>query len=198
MQTLYTSTTTPYGRIILMIAYLEGIDLALNFVKPWENPNDLTAVNPFSQVPTLVWENGEVVTETALIIQAIAPQVYTANPAYNLPRIARALGILSQGVRAYSTELFGDKDNPHSFVERSHSALQHSLPSLPNLSADSHEWGDRILLCALAWVGLRLPECFACLSQSNQQAVRAFEQSEIMQKTCAESLQKLPASSLQL
>lgn len=107
MQTLYTSPTTPYGRIILMIAYQKNVELALTFAQPWENPNHLTAVNPFSQVPALVWENGEVVTETPLIIHAIAPEVLTDNSSYNLPRIAKALGILSQGVRAYSTELFG-------------------------------------------------------------------------------------------
>lgn len=191
MQTLYTSLTTPYGRIILMIAYQKNVELALTFAQPWENPNHLTAVNPFSQVPALVWENGEVVTETPLIIHAIAPEVLTDNSSYNLPRIAKALGILSQGVRAYSTELFG-KGVSHPFVGRSQSVLQDTLPKLPILSADSDEWGDKILLCALAWIAFRLPECFAHLSPENQQAVKAFEQSDVMQKTSSDALQLQP------
>lgn len=93
MSTLYISTTSPYTRILLSIAYLKGIELELRFVVPWENPSELTAANPFSQVPALVWDNGDVVTETPLIIQALAPEIYTHNPAYDLPRISRAFGI---------------------------------------------------------------------------------------------------------
>lgn len=193
--TLYTSTTTPYGRLILMIAYLEGIDLSLKFVMPWDNPSELTNISPFSQVPALVLETGEVITETALIIQAIAPQVYTTNPSYNLPRIAKALGIISQGVRAYSTERFGIVGEPlHPFVERSKSVLKDTLSTLPTLSADSTEWGDRLLLCALIWVGIRLPEGFDYLSDDNKQAVSAFKLSKVMQKTTAEVLENRPKS----
>lgn len=193
--TLYTSPTTPYGRLILMIAYLQGIDLSLNFVMPWDNPSELTAISPFSQVPALVLETGEIITETPLIIQAIAPQVYTTNPSYNLPRIAKALGIISQGVRAYSTERFGVEGEPlHPFVERSKAVLKDTLPALPTLSADSTEWGDRMLLCALIWLGIRLPECFEYLSDDNKQAVNAFKLTEVMQKTAAEVLENRPKS----
>ncbi|WP_342769557.1 hypothetical protein [Moraxella bovis] len=62
----------------------------------------MTAVNSFSQVPVLLLDTGEVITETPLIIQAIAPQVY-ANTTTDLPNIAKAFGILAQGVRAFST-----------------------------------------------------------------------------------------------
>ena len=192
--TLYTSTTTPYGRLILMIAYLQGIDLSLKFVMPWDNPSELTAISPFSQVPVLVLETGEVITETPLIIQAIAPNVYNTNANYNLPRISKALGIISQGVRAYATERFGNEGEPaHPFVKRSKDILINTLPALPTLSADSTEWGDKILLCALIWLGIRLPDCFDYLSDDNKQAVNAFKSTEIMQKTTAEALEKQPS-----
>lgn len=195
MPTLYTSPTTPYGRLILMIAYLQGIDLSLKFVMPWDNPSELTAISPFSQVPVLVLETGEVITETPLIIQAIAPQVFSTNPNYNLPRIAKALGIISQGVRAYSTERFGITGEPlHPFVERSKAVLKDALPTLPTLSANSNEWGDKLLLCALIWVGIRLPELLEYLSDDNKQAVIEFKLTEVMQKTTAEVLENRPKS----
>lgn len=195
MPTLYTSPTTPYGRLILMIAYLQGIDLSLKFVMPWDNPSELTAISPFSQVPVLVLETGEVISETPLIIQAIAPQVYATNPNYNLPRIAKALGILSQGVRAYSTERFGIVgESLHPFVERSKAVLKDTLLTLPTLSADSDEWGDKLLLCALIWLGIRLPEVFEYLSDDNKQAVEVFKLTEVMQKTTADVLEKCPKS----
>lgn len=34
MHTLYLSTTSPYTRILLMIAKLEQVDLALKFILP--------------------------------------------------------------------------------------------------------------------------------------------------------------------
>lgn len=199
MQTLYISTTSPYTRILLMIAYLQKIDLQLKFVLPWENPSELTAINSFSQVPALVWETGEVITETPVIIQAIAPDVYTTNPSYNLPRIAKALGMIAQGVRAYSTERFGIAGQPpHPFVARSTDLLKQTLPNLPKLSANSDEWGDKILLCGLIWIGIRLPEVYQTLSIENQQAVQAFENSELMQKLSAQALENLPTSVQQL
>lgn len=192
MPTLYVSTTSPYTRILLMIAHLQNIDLSLEFVTPWDNPDNLTQVNPFSQVPALAWETGDTITETPLIIQAIAPQVYTDNPTYDLPRIAKAFGILSQGVRAFSTERFGVEGQPHPFVARSKDILKEVLPTLPALSADSTEWGDKVLLCALIWIGIRLPECFETLSDDNKQAVEAFSQSELMQKLNSEALANQP------
>ncbi|WP_019518610.1 glutathione S-transferase N-terminal domain-containing protein [Faucicola boevrei] len=199
MQTLYISTTSPYTRILLMIAYLQKIDLQLKFVLPWENPSELTAVNSFSQVPALVWKTGEVITETPIIIQAIAPEVYSTNPIYNLPRIAKALGIIAQGVRAYSTERFGATGQaPHPFVSRSTNLLKQTLPNLPKLSADSNDWGDKILLCGLIWISIRLPEAYQTLSVENQQAVQAFENSELMQKLSTKSLERQPSSIQQL
>lgn len=192
MPTLYVSTTSPYTRILLMIAHLQNIDLSLEFVTPWDNPDNLTQVNPFSQVPALLWQAGETITETPLIIQAIAPQVYTNNPAHDLPRLAKAFGILSQGVRAFSTERFGVEGQPHPFVARSKGILKEVLPTLPALSADSTEWGDKVLLCALIWIGIRLPECFETLSDDNKQAVEAFSQSELMQKLNSEALANQP------
>lgn len=199
MQTLYISTTSPYTRILLMIAYLQKIDLQLKFVLPWENPSELTAVNSFSQVTALVWENGEVITEAPVIIQAIAPEVYNVNPSYNLPLIAKGLGIIAQGIRAYSTEHFGLAGQPpHPFVARSTDLLKQTLPNLPKLSADSDDWGDKILLCGLIWIGIRLPEVYQTLSIENQQAVQAFETSELMQKFSPQALERQPSSVKQL
>lgn len=195
MPTLYTSPTTPYGRLILMIAYLKGIELSLRFVVPWENPAELTDVTPFSQVPALRLESGEVITETPLIIQAIAPDIYAANPEYDLPRMAKALGVIAQGVRAYSTERFGVEGQPaHPFVARSKDVLKATLSTLPAVSSESGEWGDKMLLCALIWLGIRLPDVFDCLSDEHKRAVQAFNLSDVMQKTTADALEKRPAS----
>lgn len=194
MHTLYISTTSPYTRILLMIAKAEQVDLALKFVTPWDNPAELTAVNSFSQVPALRLNTGEVITETPLIIQAIAPHFYADN-ASELPRISKAFGILAQGVRAFSTQRFAPEGQElHPFVARSTELLQATLPNLPTLSATSTAWGDKILLAALIWIGVRLPHVFETLSDANKQAVHEFHQSPLMQKLNAEMLETEPAS----
>lgn len=191
MPTLFVSNTSPYTRLLMMIAKSENIDLNLQFVLPLDNTPALLAVNPFGQVPALALADGTVITETPLIIHALAPQILTAD---TLPNLSKALGILSQGVRAYSTERFGNADTPHPFVARSIQALQDALSTLPTLSADSQNWGDKALLCALNWIGFRLPAVFDTLSDDNKQAVLAFANSELMQKTTPEVLEKRPNS----
>ncbi|WP_432481159.1 glutathione S-transferase N-terminal domain-containing protein [Moraxella sp. ZY200743] len=194
MHTLYVSTTSPYTRILLMIAKLEQVDLALKFVMPWDNPTELVSVNSFSQVPALLLDTGEVITETMLIIQAIAPQFY-ANNSTDLPSIAKAFGILAQGVRAFSIQRFTPEGQElHPFVARSTELLKGTLPNLAPLSADSNSWGDKVLMCALIWIGVRLPDVFETLSESNKQAVYDFHQSPLMQQLNAEALEAKPSS----
>lgn len=191
MPTLFVSTTSPYTRLLMMIAKSENIDLNLQFVLPLDNTPALLAVNPFGQVPALALADGTVITETPLIIHALAPQILTAN---TLPNLSKALGILFQGVRAYSLERLGQGNPPHAFIDRSLGFLNALLPTLPTLSADSQNWGDKALLCALNWIGFRLPAVFDTLSDDNKQAVLAFANSELMQKTTPEVLEKHPNS----
>lgn len=193
MNTLYISTTSPYTRMLLWIAQAYQLDLALEFVLPWEGSPALLQVNPFSQVPTLLLANGDVITETPLIIQALAPQVLSDNTDAQLPKIAKALTITSQGVRAYATRQFGVLGQPeHPFVARSVDFLQEALAQLPPLVHNPVHWGDRLLLCALIWIEIRLPEVFVSLSAHNQQIVHDAACHPVLQKFTAESLQHKP------
>lgn len=109
-------------------------------------------------MPALLLDTGEVITETPLIIQAIAPQVY-ANTTTDLPNIAKAFGILAQGVRFLPKDL-PQKDKSCTPLWHDPPLLQTTLPNLPTLSADSTAWGDRVLMSALIWIGVRLPHVF--------------------------------------
>ena len=66
---LYTNTTSPYSRIVMLGALARGMDdLQLVFADPWATPDALVAVNPLSQVPALVTDGGAVITNSAFII----------------------------------------------------------------------------------------------------------------------------------
>ena len=68
----------------------------------------------------------------------------------------------------------------------------HALPALPTLSADSNEWGDKLVLCSLIWIGIRLPHVFETLSDDNKKAVLEFSQTPLMQKLSTEMLENIP------
>ena len=56
---LYTSTTSPTARAIILTALAQGKDtLQLAYADPWTTSPELTAENPFSQVPTLITDDG--------------------------------------------------------------------------------------------------------------------------------------------
>ena len=65
---LYTSTTSPYSRAIMLAALARGMDgLQLAFADPWATPPELTAANPLSQVPVLLTDGGETICGTAYV-----------------------------------------------------------------------------------------------------------------------------------
>ncbi len=75
---LYVSHTSPYGRLCLIRAYLLGRhDMQLIFTDPWQNPPELAAQNPFSQLPVLITDAGEAIYNSLLICQYLEPQAPT-------------------------------------------------------------------------------------------------------------------------
>ena len=66
---LYLSTTSPYSRLALIAALHSGKrDLQLHYVLPWENPAELIAINPYSQIPALLCDDGNILSETLIIM----------------------------------------------------------------------------------------------------------------------------------
>ena len=73
---LYLSTTSPYSRLALIAAMRSGhTNLQLHYVLPWENPADLLAVNPHSQIPALHCDDGNILTETLIIMHYLDDRV---------------------------------------------------------------------------------------------------------------------------
>ncbi|WWT74921.1 glutathione S-transferase N-terminal domain-containing protein [Lautropia mirabilis] len=78
---LYVSPTSPYGRICLARALLLGRnDLSLQMVDPWQNPPELEAINPLSQIPVLVLDDEKTAVPGTLPIC-----LYRAAPCHRRP-----------------------------------------------------------------------------------------------------------------
>ncbi|WP_163139994.1 glutathione S-transferase family protein, partial [Arhodomonas sp. KWT] len=66
---LYTSPTSPYARLVRTVLLEKQLDSRVTpvWVNPWESPEALLAVSPFSRVPVLEDEEGVCLTESAII-----------------------------------------------------------------------------------------------------------------------------------
>lgn len=187
---LYLSATSPYSRLCVIAAHLKGLHhLELQFVLPWENPEALLAVNPYSQIPALQLDDGTVMTETLIIMNHLDNKVLVQPD----PKIGFGLATINQVVKAYTLELHRDKNYPpHPHHARAEEALQRALPFAPKFNPESASWGDVILGSALNYVTMRLPHLNFAISDENHQNIQIFNQQEFMVKTTAEALQKFP------
>lgn len=188
--TLYLSTTSPYARLALLAALRGGRDgLRLEFVKPWENPEKLTTVNPYSQIPALVTDSGLVLTETLIIMHHLDPHVLAGGRDDAL--LGYAIATINQAVRYFSLKIYSAENS--AMMQRSIAALQKALPKAPVLDAQSAAWGQIALGVALLYVRSRLPEIYAqYVSAENQAAVERFATRAEIQATATEALEKLP------
>ena len=187
---LYLSHTSPYGRLCLTRAYLLGLnDLELCFLDPWQNPGELEALNPFSQIPLLVTDNDEIIYNSHLICQYLAPEEVPS--AAELAVTAYATTLLDTAVQAFKLEKKAGESREHFLVKRCLEALARALPLAPALHPAAREsWPQMMLGVCLLTVKLRYPEIFTAYARSDtQQAVSVFEQWDFVQRTQPEALQ---------
>lgn len=85
---LYLNETSPFSRVVLVTAMLtntqrlsEGLTktLSLEWVDPWQSPDNLKEVNPFCTIPVLELDDGTALSESVCICEYLiaAAQVNT-------------------------------------------------------------------------------------------------------------------------
>lgn len=188
---LYLSTTSPFSRLCVIAAYrAQKTALQFEFVLPWENPAELLAVNPYSQIPALLCDNGEILTETPVILNHLDARILNAANA----KFSFGLSTINQTVKAFTLELHREKQFPkHPDAIRAEKALERGLKAAPLLNVDNISWNEISLGNALNYVRMRMPDFYAnFVSAENKNAVERFLQLDFMQKTEAERLQLKP------
>ena len=191
---LYLSTTSPYSRLALIAALHSGKrDLQLHYVLPWENPAELIAINPYSQIPALLCDDGNILSETLIIMHYLDDRVLRGGG--TCARAAYGIATINQAVRAFALNMHQPAHSiPHPHIARSREALARALPHAPQLDPASDDWGHIILGNGLNYVRMRLPDIYAAhVSRDNQTAVSAFLARDFMQKTETSQLEKRPA-----
>ena len=158
---LYVSPTSPYGRICLARALLLGRnDLSLQMVDPWQNPPELEAINPLSQIPVLVLDDEKTAVPGTLPICLYLGGAMP--PAAELSAISQTHALLEMLIQIVKLVRFKAPDTAdHPLVARSVTALKRALAQVPAFDGNSQAWPDVMLAVVLLSVKLRRPEEFA-------------------------------------
>lgn len=192
---LYLSNTSPYGRLCLTRAWLLGLnDLQLTFTDPWQNPPELEARNPFSQIPLLITDQDQVISNSLLICQYLDPHPQSAA---GLGIIGYAVALLDNTVNAFKLEKKAGEPHDHFLVKRNLAAIARALPVAPALHPASREWPQMMLGVCLLTLKLRYPETFSAHARADtQQAVAAFEQLPFIRNTNPDALGANPPATV--
>lgn len=191
---LYTSITSPYSRAIMLTALSQGMDgLALVYADPWTTPPELTAVNPLSQVPALLTDDGTVICGTAFVADYLFGHPLHSAQQAALAGYAQAL--LDQVVKAYSLAKFlpdGMAEHPH--IPRAREAVVRGLQQAPALDPRSNEFAHHLLGMAFSYAELRHPTLFDQLGAANRAAFAEYRQRADVQAVGIEALERKPAT----
>jgi glutathione S-transferase len=130
-----------------------------------EKGEDYLKVNPKGSVPALRLDNGEVLTEVAVILQYIAdqkPESGLAPPAGGMPRyrLAEWLNFISSEIHKQLSPFFNPKlppewrDNQLRLLDHRFNILADRLKDRPYLMGDSFTVADAYLAVVLNWTRL--------------------------------------------
>lgn len=192
---LYISPTSPYSRICLARALQLGLDdLPLQMVDPWQNPPELEAVNPLSQIPVLLLNDGTIISGTLPICQYLENQLPTPR---SLSATSQALALLDMMVQVVKLVRFKAPDTEdHPLVARALQALARALPKVPAFDGNSDKWEDIILAVVLLSVKQRRPDAFASTRPDTQAALDVFAARPLADKTRPEVLAATKATTV--
>lgn len=101
---LLMNTTSPYTRIARIALWEKGFhDIETQIVDPWGDTLELIAANPAARVPTLLTDDGQVLTECLLIVLWLektkpSPSLFASDVSSDLARVGVAMGVIDAAV----------------------------------------------------------------------------------------------------
>lgn len=167
---LYFSPTSPFARKVRAALIEKGLAAGVESiaVDPWASPQDLLAVNPLSQVPTLVTDDGLAIANADTIIQYL--ERHTPQPPL-LPRdMAQLDAVLATAAQAQGTiectvDIVIERRKPD--AQQGQAMIERRLATLARVVTlweqrfhrdTTHFLVDSLgVACALGYLDLRLP-----------------------------------------
>ncbi|MDR0251278.1 MAG: glutathione S-transferase family protein [Burkholderiales bacterium] len=168
---LYLNDTSPFARLVLVTALEAGIEnVQLRWVDPWESPDALTEINPFSTVPTLKPDTELALFESLLICQYLfglcrknaTVKLWDAD---DLHRLAAGKTLMEVSFRSVVLQRFVAQPESCEWYVRGRASIGRALACIDNVfyappenGASDFSMADLCLALALSYMRFRLPE----------------------------------------
>ena len=164
----FYSLTSPYARVvrIALIETEQNDAVRHHVVNPWDDAPELVRVNPLVRVPTLVTDDGTVLTECLLLIRflerhwpshALLPKTgYNRN----MSETGLAMGVIDTGVhKLLGRKIAGDDFDESALGQRRNRAVISALDAMEKTPPGPFpELGAITTLVALDYLDFRFPE----------------------------------------
>ena len=163
---LFYAATSPFARKVLVLAKELSLDQRLELVpiNPWTD-DTLRAANPFSQVPTLVLEDGTGLHDSPVICDYLDELggrrlIPASGPARVRALSLQALGdgVCVAAVRRIREVLRDEGDRHEDVIARQRQAMDAGLDALEAIDlGDGFGLGEIAVACACGYMDLRFP-----------------------------------------
>ena len=165
---LYYSPTSPFVRKVNVAAIELGLDAQIERIvtNPWIAPEDLSADNPLSKVPTIVLDDGMAVFDSPVICEyldalhqgkkLIPPEGMERWKALSLQALAD--GVIEAAIQRFLEIKRPEEHRSSEWDASQHSAIQRSLAYLETQTSDWEEHfdiGQIAVVCALGYLDFR-------------------------------------------
>ena len=112
---LLTSLTSPYGRMLRILAIEHGLDVEIEVVNPWQDRSLLDKKSPLSKVPVLVLDDGSPIIDSSVIAEYLdslgESPLLPADPMARLKVLSACFvcqGILASTTLIVSSKIMGE------------------------------------------------------------------------------------------
>lgn len=173
---LLLTLTSPYARKCRMVAMEKGLDLPISLEPPHAAGSRISALNPLVKIPALLLEDGEVIYDSRVIVQALElwqplPALLPADPHRRIQ--ALRWEALADGVADAMVLVMMERQKPAerqdaAWIERQSVKVRAGLQAFENavgteqlLVGGQLSLADLAVVAACGYVGLRGPELLA-------------------------------------
>ncbi|EGR0683145.1 glutathione S-transferase N-terminal domain-containing protein [Vibrio cholerae] len=132
---LYLNDTSPFSRAVLATAYLCNAPLDLKWVDPWQTPQALLMINPFSTIPVLETADGVALSESLIICEFLmltyptdALSVIKANDTKRMSLLGLSKTLMEVSFRCAALSRFDAEQNI--LVERGKKGIQRCVQAI--------------------------------------------------------------------
>jgi len=165
---LIYNSFSPFARKVLVVLAEKGLDARVEglVVNPWDEPEALTAVNPISQVPTLVLDDGTSLFDSSVIAAYLdglgeGPRLIPDGAdQWRVRRTEAAADAISENVVKLRQEgVRPEAQRSPSHIERWRRTVTRSLDALEAEGPDGGlDLGEIALAVTLEYVDFRQPD----------------------------------------